>query len=175
MSKAAEIFDTSHPLINFMGITEWTIYDYGVGFASGFFKKDMQSEWSECVKGAPEVVNQFQGITAKLADVNWLDIGSIFANFSLWQDLFNIGMDLFRNGPSEFKACSAIVTEFNDFGAFIIKHLDLAQTGINIVTNLGSHFMEIAGSVMSMVSDAAPGHSYELGKDSGSLFISLME
>ena len=174
MSKAAEIFDTTHPLINFMGMNEWTFYDYGVGFASGFFKKDMQHEWQTCVGGAPALGKKVYGLGEKLMKQNWLDISQILVNFSLWQELINVVMDLFKNGSEDFKSCSAIVAEFNEFFAFIMKHLDPLQTGMNVMTNLGVHFMEIAGTVMGLAGDFTPGHAYELGKDSGTLLVTLV-
>ena len=175
MSKAAELFDTSHPLINFLGFTEWTVYDYGVGFASGFFKKDMQNEWAQCIQGAPDIGKRIYNVGQKVVNQNWLDITNVLMNLSLWQEIFNLGMDVFRQGPADFKACSAIFDEFNQVFAFIVKHLDIAQTGINIVTNLGSHFMEIAGDVMSLMTDSVGGHPYEVGKDTGNLFVTLVE
>ena len=84
MSKAAELFDTTHPMINFLGYTEWSLYDYGVGFASGFFKKDLQNEWSQCVLGFPTFGKRFYDVGVKLTSQNWADFMGVVMNFGLW-------------------------------------------------------------------------------------------
>ena len=53
--------DAREPLfrIPILGFTDIDAIDYGEGYASGFFGKDVRSQWSTCINGFPEIIEEF--------------------------------------------------------------------------------------------------------------------
>ena len=76
-------FDESHPLFNFMGITEWSFVHLLIGLVSGLFKKDLLPEWSGCIKGIPSVFKDIYDIIQEIIHQNWSDISKILSNVGL--------------------------------------------------------------------------------------------
>ena len=101
---------TRKPLftVPFIGLTDLDMIDYTEGVASGVFKQDVRASWEGCIMGIPTIEQEVQGMVTDLI-ANFSNLGQLFTNLSKLQALFNLFIDLIKNGPADIKACSDIV------------------------------------------------------------------
>merc|ERR1719198_2749986 len=78
-------FDTANrkPMWNFFGITDLSLIDYGVGFATGVYGRDVRQEYHECLGGP---LNIFQSIFKLIIDFmsqDFTNLVAVFTNFNM--------------------------------------------------------------------------------------------
>ena len=104
---------------------------------------------------------------------NFANIGQIFTNLSKLQKLFNIFIDLIKNGPADIKACSDIVQMGSQSVNWIIKHISLTTLTTGLIANLVANILTIATDGMDITSALFAKDYYRLGKDGGEIFMML--
>ena len=90
------------PSFNLLGFTSNDTVDLFYGFDEGVFGKDVRGEVNECIMQAPKIGVKLYDLVQKDDLLSLAGIVKFFTDFKSLMELFNMVMDLVKDGPEEF-------------------------------------------------------------------------
>ena len=124
------------PSFNLLGFTSNDTVDLFYGFDEGVFGKDVRTEVNECIMQAPEIGMKFYELAKKDDVFSVAGMIKFFTDFKSLTEMFNLIMDLFKNGSEEFQACTNVYTQATGLTGWVIKHLNISALFTNVLGNL---------------------------------------
>ena len=100
------------PIIN---ISEQTVYDFGEGWASGWYRKNVTESWGPCVENIPNMFFEM------IDFIPHGDLG-LWANMLAKKDKV---IAMVWEVPSDGLACTALGYDIYKLVIFIIKHITI--------------------------------------------------
>ena len=124
------------PSFNLLGFTSNDTVDLFYGFDEGVFGEDVRTEINECVMQAPKIGVKFYEIVDKDDLLTVAGMLKFFTDTKSLMQIFNMIMDLVKDGPEEFQACTNVWTQGSGLVGWVIKHLNPSALLTNIIGNL---------------------------------------
>ena len=127
------------PSFNLLGFTSNDTVDLFYGFDEGVFGKDVRTEVNDCIMQAPKIGVKFYDLMAKDDVFSVAGLVKFFTDFKSLMELFNMVMDLVKDGPEEFQACTNVWTQGSGLIGWGIKHMNPSAILTNVIGNLTSN------------------------------------
>ena len=162
LSTVMAKFQRGEPHLSFMGFSEFTVYDFAEGIASGWFREDARETWGQCVEGIPNMFLQFIDIFKMLAGS---DITAVFTNWSKMTELFTAIVKNMGDAPQDLMACAAVGKDIGFFVSWILKHLTIQTITTSLATNALSHVTGLIADVGSLLTSIFKFDFYTIGYD----------
>ena len=98
---------------------------------------------------------------------------ALFTNMGRLQKMFNLVIQIIKDGPKDFKDCSYIVSEITAGVGFIIKKINLATITTGLAVNVTTHILTIVTDVASIFSSLIGWDWFTMGQDEGEIVMLL--
>ena len=155
-----------------IGFTDLNGIDYIEGFASGLWGTDMRGQWEGCLNGFPTLFEELWDIVKDIFS-NLSNPVKLFTNFGRLQKIFNLLIQVVKDGPKDFKDCSLIITEITTGVGFIIKKINFATLTTGLAVNVGTHILQLLTDVAAIFSSLIGWDWFSLGQNEGEILMIL--
>ena len=87
------------PMWSFMGITDLSLWDLSLGFASGVYARDVREEWHECFGGPLMMLKSMTNLAFEFFNQDFTNPIGVITNFVLLQHMVDLMMKIVSGGP----------------------------------------------------------------------------
>ena len=99
---------------------------------------------------------------------------SLITDPNALQQVTDLGLTMFKEGPKDFKACFDMAGEGEESVVWIIKHISLTTITTGLIANLLGHGLTIASDLFGILTSFFGHDYYTIGQDTGDLVMQVI-
>ena len=175
-----------HFTIPVVGWSEQSVFDFGEGWASGWFRKNETDNWGPCIEGIPnfilEVVDvvphdNIIGDTTTLfnnliaGDFSAISTGAMNKVYAKKEKLMHMVTEV----PAMGVSCTAVGLDIAALVIFIVKHITIQTVTVSLALNASQNALGLAATAMSMVKDLVTFNFWGIGHGVGEILFYLFK
>ena len=156
------------PILN---ITNFDLFHFAEGFASGIYNRDVRGQYDQCVLGLPNFGLKLYDAMIGLEITSFADL---MGEWSKLMAFIPMIQSMIAEAPEDISACEAIYSEGAETVTWIIHHLSITQMFANILSNVATNIVGLSTDVWMLFSDMLKHDFYKTGKDMGKIIMLLL-
>merc|ERR1712178_461423 len=138
-------------MFKILGFSDLSMLNYGLGFATGIYGRDVEEEWHECLGGPLMMFRDMLKLGIQFMSQDFTNILGVLTNFVLLQQIVDLFFKAIKEGPTDIKACGGIYTEMGETFQFVLKHANPASLLTNVGVNLMTHIFDLVSDIWNLL------------------------